>query len=78
MIFMVRQVHEKFRAKGKKLYFGFIGFEKAFGRVPREVLSWAMHKWLVSAIMTMYKGANKTVRTAYSNTECFADKVGMS
>jgi len=33
---------------------------------------------LVSAIIIMYQGANKTVRTGYSNTECFADKVGMS
>ena len=36
--------------------------EKAFDRVPREVISWAMHKvgveeWLVSAVMSMYTGA---------------------
>ena len=37
-IFIVRQMQEKFRAKGKKLYFGFVDFEKAFDRVPREVL----------------------------------------
>jgi len=36
-IFIVRQMQEKFRAKGKKLYFGFVDLEKAFGRVPREV-----------------------------------------
>ena len=35
-IFTVRQMQEKFRVKGKKLYFGFVDLEKAFDRVPRE------------------------------------------
>jgi len=43
-IFIVRQMQEKFRAKGKKLYFGFVDLEKAFNSVPREVIRWAMHK----------------------------------
>ena len=55
-IFIVRQMQEKFRAKGKKLYFGFVDLEKAFNRVLREVIRWAMHKlgveeWLLSAVM---------------------------
>ena len=33
-IFIVRQMQEKFRVKGKKLYFSFV--EKAFDRVPRS------------------------------------------
>ena len=37
-IFIARQMQEKFRAKGKKLYFGFVDLEKAFDRVPREVI----------------------------------------
>ena len=40
-IFMARQMQENFRVKGKKLYFGFVDLEKAFDRVPREVISWA-------------------------------------
>ena len=48
--------------KSKKLYFGFVDLEKAFDRVPREVISWAMCKlgvdeWLVSAVMSMCAGA---------------------
>jgi len=55
-------MQEKFRPKGKKLNFGFVDLEKAFDRVPREVIRWAMHKlgvqeWLVSAVMSMYTGA---------------------
>jgi len=37
-ILIVRQMHQKFRAKGKKLYFGFVDLEKAFDRVPREAI----------------------------------------
>ena len=37
-------MQENFRVKGKKLYFGFVDLEKAFDRVPREVISWAMRK----------------------------------
>ena len=53
--------------KGKKLYFGFVDLEKAFDRVPREVISWAMRKlgveeWLVSAVMSTYTGAKTVVR----------------
>ena len=50
--------------------FGFVDLEKAFDRVPREVISWAMRKlrveeWLVSAVMSMYTGAKTVVRTVY-------------
>ena len=37
-------MQQKFRAKGKKLYFGFVDFEKAFYMVPTEVIRWAMRK----------------------------------
>ena len=43
-IFTVRQMQENFRVKGKKLYFGFVDLEKAFDRVPRKVIRWAMRK----------------------------------
>ena len=55
-IFIVRQMQEKFRVKGKKLYFGFVDLEKAFDSVPREVIRWARRKlsveeWLIAAVM---------------------------
>jgi len=41
---LLRQMQQKLTAKGKKLYFGFVDLEKAFDRVPREVIRWAMRK----------------------------------
>jgi len=35
---LLRLMQKKFRAKEKKLYFGFVDLEKAFDRVPREVI----------------------------------------
>ena len=66
-------MQENFRVKGKKLYFGFVDLEKAFDRVPREVISWAMRKlgveeWLVSAVMSMYTGAKTIIRTVYGKS----------
>jgi len=43
-ILIERQMQEKFRAKGKKLYFGFVNLEKASDRVPRDVIRWATRK----------------------------------
>jgi len=43
-IFTGTQMQQNFRVKGKKLYFGFVDLEKAFDRVPREVIRWAMRK----------------------------------
>ena len=81
-IFIVRQMQEKFRAKRKKLYFGFVDSEKAFHRVPREVIRWAMRKfgveeWLVSAVMSMCTGAKTVLKTVYGNSNGFEVKVGM-
>ena len=55
-IFVLRQMQDKFRTKGKKFYVEFEDLEKAFDRVPREVIRWAMRKlgvelWLVLAVM---------------------------
>jgi len=81
-IFIVRQMQEKFRAKGKKLYFVFVDLEKAFDRLLIEVIGWAMHKlgveeWLVSEAMSMYTGTKTVVRTVHGKSNGFEVKVGM-
>jgi len=75
-------MQDKFRAKGKKCNFGFVDSEKAFDRVPREVIRWAMRKvgveeWLVSAVMSIYTGAKTVARTVYGNSKGIEVKVGM-
>ena len=65
-----------------KLCFGFVDLEKAFDRLPREVISWAMRElgveeWLVSAVMSVYSGAKTVVRRVYGNSKSFEVKVGM-
>jgi len=59
-----------------------VDLEKAFDRVPREVISWALSKlgveeWLVSAVMSMYTGAKTVVRTVCGNSKGFEVKLGM-
>ena len=58
-IFIMRQVQEKHQAKKKKLYYAFVDLEKAFDRVPREVVRWALRKldvdgWLICTVMALY------------------------
>ena len=43
-IFILRQLQEKYLVAGKPLYLAFIDLEKAFDRVPREVIWWNMRK----------------------------------
>jgi len=51
----IDDMQEKFRAKGKKLYFGFVDLEKTFDGDSKEVIRWAMRKlgveeWLLVSI----------------------------
>ena len=81
-IFIIRQMQEKFLQRGKPLYFAFIDLEKAFDRIPREVVRWALRtarveEWLVEAVMMMFQGAKTVVRTAAGDTGPFEVNVGV-
>ena len=81
-IFIVRQVQEKFLAKGKELWMAFVDLEKAFDRVPREVLWWALRRagveeWIVSVIKVMYDGACTSVKLACGESAVFGVNVGV-
>ena len=43
-LFVVRRMQEEYRDKKKMLYMCFVDIEKAFDRVPRKVMKWAMRK----------------------------------
>ena len=66
-IFILRQLQEKYLAKNKNLYAAFVELEKAFDRVPREVLWWSMRKlgiaeWIVKLVQAMYENVKSRVR----------------
>ena len=81
-IFIARQMQEKHLEKSKDLYLAFVDLEKAFDRVPREVVRWALRlsgveECLVDAVMTLFKDANTVVRTSTGDTNSFGVKVGV-
>ena len=56
-VFVLRRLSEKFRAKNK-LFFIFVDLKKAFDRVPREVICFALRRkgvpeYLVNGVMSL-------------------------
>ena len=81
-IFIVRQLQEKHLAANKPLYMAFVDLEKAFDRVPRHVIWWAMRKlgideWLVRLVQSMYKDVRSRVRVGDGYSEEFGAGVGV-
>ena len=79
-IFIMRQVQVTHQAKKKKLYYAFVDVKKAFDRVPREVVRWALRKlgvdeWLIRTVMALYTEACTVVRTDAGLSESFEVKV---
>ena len=81
-IFIVLQLHEKHLAANKLLYMTFVGLEKAFDRVPRDVICWVMRKlgideWLVRLVQSMYKNVRSRVRNGSGCSDEFGVQVGV-
>ena len=81
-IFIVHQLQEKYLARNKELWMAFVDLEKAFDRVPREVVWWALRclgvdEWIVSVIKAMYEDATMTVRVNGRESKAFSVRVGV-
>ena len=81
-IFIVRQLQEKYMAKKKDLWMAFVDLEKAFDRVPRDVVWWALRslgvdEWLVSVIKAMYVDTSTMVRIGGKVSKAFGVRVGV-
>ena len=60
----------------------FVDLEKAFGRVPRKVMKWALRKKslpqvLVKAVMSLYEGLSTNVRIGTGLSKEFGVRVGV-
>ena len=80
-VFILRKLQEIYLDK-EKLYMCFVDLEKAFDRVPRKVLEWAMRKKgipevMVRAVMSLYEGAKTRVRVGLELSKEFEVKVGV-
>ena len=75
-------MQERSLAKKKDLYFTFVDLEKAFDRVPRQVVTWASRKvgleeWIIRVVKAMYENAKSTVNINGTIGDLFPVKVGV-
>ena len=75
-------VVERYREQKKDLHMVFIDLEKAYDKVPRNVMWWALEKHKVptkyiTLIKDMYKDAITFVRTCDGNTTDFPINIGL-
>jgi len=80
-IFLIRHVMERYREQ-KDLHMVFIDLEKAYDKIPRNVMWWALdrHKVptkYVALIKDMYNNVMTRVRTSDGDTDDFPIKIGL-
>ena len=81
-VFILRRLQEEYLEKEKKLYMCFVDLEKAFDRVQRKLVEWAMRKGgvqelMVKAVMSLYESAKTRVIVGQELSEEFEVKVGV-
>ena len=81
-IFLIRQLMERYREQKKDLHMVFIDLEKAYDKVPRNIMWWALQKHKVSTkyitlIKDMYDNVVTSVRTSDGDTNDFPINIGL-
>jgi len=81
-IFLLRQVMERYMEQKKNLHMVFIDLEKAYDRIPRNLMWWALYKHkvptkYVTFIKDMYNKVVTSVRTTDGDTKDFPINVGL-
>ena len=81
-LFALRILQEKYRVKGKYLRMVFGDLEKAYDRVPRDLIWWSLRKkripeQYVAIIQDMYQDSQTRVNTRCDTTEYFDIEVGL-
>ncbi len=79
-IFAVRQVCEKYLAKGKEVFWAFMDLEKAYGRIDREGLWTVLRLYglggrLLKGVKSFYKNSKACVRVGNGVSDWFLVRV---
>ena len=75
-------LQEEYREKNKELHVVFVDLEKAYDRVPRELIWWSLRyervpEAYIKIIQDTYEDCQTQVATREGNTEHFDVKVGL-
>ena len=81
-VFNTQQLQEKHIEVHKDLFVTFIDFEKAYDRVPRDLMYWCLRRRgvpekLMRLVEATYHGASTVVKTMHGRTDEFPIRVGL-
>jgi Reverse transcriptase (RNA-dependent DNA polymerase) len=81
-IFLIRQLMERHRKQKKDLHMIFIDLEKAYDKIPRNIMWWALKRKLVptkyvTLIKDMYTNVVTCVRACDDESDTFHIKIGL-
>jgi hypothetical protein len=82
VIFLIRQVMERYMEQKKDLHMVFIDLEKAYDKIPRNLIWWALDKHkvptkYVTLIKDMYDKVVTSVQTSDGDTNVFPINIGL-
>ena len=73
-VFIIQQLQEKHQEVYKDFFFTFVDLEKAYDRVPKDLVHWCLRRrWvsekLVRLVEATYHGTSTVVRTMHGRTD---------